>query len=443
MSKSKLKNESNILMMISGSIAAFKACQVISDLKKMGHRIKVVVTPTVFNFIGRSSLEALSGENVHSEIFEKDQSMAHIYLERWADLIVFCPATASSLNKMAAGIGDDLVTTLYLSHEFKKPFFIFPAMNQAMWNHPTTKSSILKLRSFGLQIIEPDSGALACGEEGAGRLLDPKEIVAIVTGSDAAPNVRASRHSEELPRASTGIKSKSNFLKRVLITGGGTEERIDDVRVLTNLSTGSTAALIAEAYAGEGAQVTYLASRSARLPHGAIDTKRFQSFESLQDLIKFELSQTHFDIIIHCAAVSDYRVLKIENAQGEIHQKKISSSSPELSIHLIKNPKLLNFIAENSPKKKTVLVAFKLTSGADNILIDEEVKKLFSQPGVDFVLQNDLENITDHTHHFALYRRSNSGVPVVRGNNKSELVHSLLQEVEKHLISIQNEEEWI
>lgn len=170
----------NILFFMSGSIAGFKACQVISDLKKQDYNIQVVASPSTFEFIGKASLEGLSGKPVIASLFEEGKMMDHIYLMRWADLFVLCPATAASLNSFASGAGESLLTTFFLAYDFKKPFLVFPAMNTSMLDHPVTQRSIVQLKEMGLKIFSTNQGTLACGEVGAGRMLEPAEITKLV-----------------------------------------------------------------------------------------------------------------------------------------------------------------------------------------------------------------------------------------------------------------------
>ena len=145
-------DKKNILILISGSIAAYKTCFLISQLVQLGHQLEVVVTPQALRFIGPSTIEGLTGKPVHHDIFATQHSMDHIHLIRWADLVLLCPATANTINKMASGIGDDLVTTLFLAHDFKKPFLVAPAMNSVMYQNPITQASIQKLKSLNLKI---------------------------------------------------------------------------------------------------------------------------------------------------------------------------------------------------------------------------------------------------------------------------------------------------
>ncbi len=166
-----------ILFQLTGSIAAYKACSLISRLKKQGHEVRIACSKDTFEFVGLSTLEGLSSEPVFYDIYQETRQMDHIHLIRWAQLILLCPATANTINQMAAGISSSPIGTLFLAHDFEKPYILVPAMNEKMWQHPATQRSLKKLKEWGLEIFEPSSGELACGEMGQGRLLEPEQIL--------------------------------------------------------------------------------------------------------------------------------------------------------------------------------------------------------------------------------------------------------------------------
>ncbi len=172
----------NILFMLSASIACFKACRVISALVKQGHSVQTALTPRALQFIGPATLQGLTGRPVYADMFAPRQSgTEHISLSKWADITVLCPASADVLNKMAAGVADDCVTTLFLAHNFAKPFLVVPAMNKQMFLHPATQASIEKLRSWGVQVLQPQTGRLACGEDGPGRMPEADDVLQRIT----------------------------------------------------------------------------------------------------------------------------------------------------------------------------------------------------------------------------------------------------------------------
>lgn len=176
----------NVLFLVTGSIAAYKACTVVSRLAQAGVGVQVAASPSALKFVGETTWEALSGRPVFSDVFAQGKALDHIDLARKADLAVVCPATAGTLNRLHAGLAEDVVGTLFLAWELKtKPWWVVPAMNAQMWEHPATQASIKGLRSWGVSVFNPDSGAHACGEDGPGRLPDPEVIAASIL--DALP----------------------------------------------------------------------------------------------------------------------------------------------------------------------------------------------------------------------------------------------------------------
>src|SRR6185312_10738773 len=195
---------SNIVFVLTGSIAGYKACEVISRLVQQGHRIRVVATESALRFVGEATLEGLTGKRVLTDLWTPGAALDHIELTRWADLVVVCPATANTLNRFAAGLADDLAGALFLAHDRTKPFLIAPAMNPEMWSHPATVASVTRLRDWDVEFLPVGEGRTACGEIGEGRLAEPTEIVAAIAARLDRPERRL----------------------RVLVTSGGTAEPI-------------------------------------------------------------------------------------------------------------------------------------------------------------------------------------------------------------------------
>ncbi|MDR0952724.1 MAG: flavoprotein [Elusimicrobiota bacterium] len=167
----------NILFILTGSIAAYKACYAISHLVKSGHSVKTAVSKNALNFIGQATLEGLSGKTVYKDLFEKEENIEHISLSKWADITVFCPTSANVINKMAAGIGDDCATTIFLSHNFDKPCVAVPAMNEKMYTHPATKKALKTLADWGVLVMPAAIGRQACGDIGPGKMPEPEDII--------------------------------------------------------------------------------------------------------------------------------------------------------------------------------------------------------------------------------------------------------------------------
>lgn len=174
-------SRANVLFLLSGSIAAYKACTVISRLTQAGVTVQTVATPAALCFIGAATLEGLSGRPVFTDLWEEGRALDHIELARAANLALLCPATANTLNRLAAGLADDPIGALFLAWELKqKPWWVAPAMNHRMWQHPATTASLAKLRDWGVRVLDPVDGPHACGEDGAGRLMEPEAIAAEV-----------------------------------------------------------------------------------------------------------------------------------------------------------------------------------------------------------------------------------------------------------------------
>lgn len=360
---------SNLLFILSGSIACYKACDAISRLVQRGHRVRAVATDAALRFVGTATLEGLTGERVGTELFAAGAALDHIDLARWADLTVVCPATANTLNRAAAGLGDDLAGALLLAHDWKKPLLFAPAMNPAMWSHPATVASVERLRNWGARFVAVGAGRTACGEVGAGRLAEPAEIVAAIEAALARPVRRL----------------------RVLVTGGGTAEPIDGVRVLTNTSTGATAALIAGHFTRCGHDVTLLRAHAACAAEAGAREEKFDTFAALDGALARLLGGENFDAVIHAAAVGDFAVeaVVIDGvAQPPGGAKLGSDAAPTLRLR--RNPKLLDTLRARSRNPGLRVVAFKLTRGATVAQTQEAVEALFTRSGVDLVVHNDL-----------------------------------------------------
>lgn len=170
-------SSSRILFQLSGSIACYKACHVISRLVQQGHEVQAVATGNALRFIGKATLEGLTGRPVFTDAYEEGRMMDHIHLAKWADLAVLCPASANTLNRLAAGLADDCVGSLFLAYDLKKPYVVFPAMNQEMYRHPATQAALAKLQTWGVRVQETEEGHQACGDVGPGRLLEPERII--------------------------------------------------------------------------------------------------------------------------------------------------------------------------------------------------------------------------------------------------------------------------
>lgn len=373
--------KSKILFKISGSIAAYKSAYLISELVQNGFEVQTVATSSSLQFIGKATLEGLTGKSVLVDHFEDDKMMNHINLIKWADLIILCPASANTINKMANGIADNLVTSLFLAYTWDKPYLIAPAMNTAMYKHPATQYSLNKLKDWGIDMLPTDSGYLACGDTGEGKLFDPDLIYNHIL------NLLQTKDEE--------IKNK----KSILITAGATREYIDGVRFITNLSTGSTAATIAEHLLSKGYSITYLHGKNTLLPKNKSNNIRYSDFKNLKKSLEDLLEDNHYNAVVHLAAISDYTVKEVVYSDKLItlsEQTKIDSGLGEITIKLQPTPKIVDSIKSVSKNKDVVLFAFKFSGSLSFDESKKEVDKLFKHSDADYVVLNHLQDRTEN-----------------------------------------------
>jgi phosphopantothenoylcysteine decarboxylase/phosphopantothenate--cysteine ligase len=356
---------SRIAFVLTGSIAGYKACEAISRLVQAGHSVRAVATPSALRFVGAATLEGLTGQKVLSDLFEPGAALEHIQLTRWADAVVVCPATANTLNRLAAGLADDLAGALFLAHDRSKPFIVAPAMNPAMWQHPATQDAVERLGRWGVRFISVGEGRTACGEVGEGRLAEPADIVAAIESALARPARRL----------------------RVLVTSGGTAEPVDGVRVLTNASTGRTGALIASRLARGGHEVVHLRSAGSEAAAGC-ECETFTSFADLSRALTRILPASRFDAVVHAAAVSDFSVAEVLVDGAAAPGKLDSGMAPVLRLR--PNPKLVDSLRALGANPSATIVAFKLTRGEGPEGAARAVADLFAHSHADIVVHNDL-----------------------------------------------------
>ena len=351
-----------IVLGITGSIAAYKACLIIRELIKAGAEVQVVITPAGKEFITPVTLSALTQKPVVSEFFaQRDGSWhSHVALGLWADAMLIAPCTASTLGKMANGIADNMLVTTYLS--MKAPVFIAPAMDLDMYRHPTTQQNIQRLQAFGYHIIEPQSGFLASGLEGKGRMEEPEKIVACLDDffrQCAAPSALAG--------------------KKVLITAGPTYEKIDPVRFIGNYSSGKMGFALAEECARRGAEVTLVAGPVAlKTVHPHIHRIDVESCEEMYRAATDCFARQ--DIAILCAAVADFR-------PAQVAQKKIKREKDDLLIRLQPTHDIAAALGAMK-RDDQLLVGFALETN------DEEAnaRKKLEKKNLDFIVLNSLQN---------------------------------------------------
>lgn len=350
-----LKNK-NILLGVTGGIAAYKSTLLIRELVRLGAQVKVVMTSSAQEFISPLTLQALSGEIVRSETFdsEAERAMSHIELARWADYLVISPCSANFMAKMAHGIADCLLSTLYLVAE-NIPVILCPAMNRSMWQHPATQANRQTLLNRDVMLVGPDIGEQACGEFGPGRLVETHEIINAIQ-----------------------LHTAKNLLQnhKILITAGPTHEEIDPVRYLTNHSSGKMGYALATAAQFAGAKVTLISGPSNLPKPFGVD---FISVKSAKDMLSQVQKHVSSDtIFISCAAVADYHIA------NPASQKIKKGPSETLELKLVKNPDILKDIATSKIAKYTVGFA------AETNNLNENAQQKLNNKQVDMIIANQV-----------------------------------------------------
>ncbi len=346
-------DKKNIVIGVTGSIAAYKTPELVRLLKAEGANVKVVMTQDAKQFITELTLQAVCGSPVHSQLLDPttEASMSHITLAKWADLIVIVPATANVIAKLNAGIADDLLSTLYLASA--APTAIVPAMNQQMWRHIATQQNVGELKERGVLFWGPDEGSQACGDEGPGRMIEPSQILEEINSYFA-------------PKLFQG--------KKIVITAGPTRERLDPVRYISNFSSGKMGYALAQAAKNLGAEVVLVSGPTQLSAPVGVATILVESADEMYQAVCDHLSNC--EVFIGCAAVADFR-------SKEIAPQKIKKGLvPEIKLE--KNIDIIQEIG--SRPDKPFLVGFAAES--ENLVENAKAKLL--QKNLDMVVANDI-----------------------------------------------------
>jgi phosphopantothenoylcysteine decarboxylase/phosphopantothenate--cysteine ligase len=370
-----------ILLIIGGGIAAYKSCELVRLLRKQGADVTCVLTEGGSHFVTAMTLAALSENPVHTTLWDlkNEVEMGHIQLSRQADLVVVCPATADLMARMAGGIANDLATTLLLATD--KPVLAVPAMNVRMWQHPATQRNVATLRGDGVSVMEPDEGAMACGEFGPGRLPEPPAIrdeIQRVLDCASTSSARAGIGGTSSPDPAHPEPVEGCLAgKHVLITAGPTHEPIDPVRYIANRSSGKQGFAIAAAAAKAGAKVT-LVSGPVNLPAPAGVTRI--DVETARQMAAAVDAALPADVAIMVAAVADWR------SAGEAAQKiKKDGSGQVPPLQLVENPDILASLCK-SDRRPPLVVGF---AAETNDVLDHAKAKL-ARKGADWIVANDV-----------------------------------------------------
>ena len=346
----------NVLLIVSGGIAAYKAIDLSSSLVKKGYNVKVILTKNAENFVTHLPFQTLTKNKVYTSTFDEldEKEIQHIDLTKWADKIIVAPATANIISKFSSGIADDLATSLMLAVRDFKKIYIVPAMNTAMYNNPIIKENIRKLESFGFNFVEPDSGLLACGDIGEGKFPSVEKIEKTVFSSEYVD-----------------LKGK-----KVLVTAGPTKEFIDPFRCLTNPSTGKMGIAIANEFTRCGASVILVTSVESNNINENINVIKIISTSDMFEAVRNNYKDC--DYIVKAAAVSDYTPV-------EVFDKKVKKQDGSLSIEFKRTQDILKYVGENKSKNQKV-IGF---AAETNNLIDYAKEKIIKK-NLDYIVANDI-----------------------------------------------------
>ncbi|WP_414829199.1 bifunctional phosphopantothenoylcysteine decarboxylase/phosphopantothenate--cysteine ligase CoaBC [Alteromonas sp. H39] len=381
----------NILLGVTGGIAAYKAPDLVRKLTAEGANVRVVLTGSASEFVSPMSLQAVSGNPVHQHLLDADAeaAMGHIELAKWADILLIAPATANIMAKLAHGLADDLLTTLFLATT--ATVYLAPAMNQQMWKAPATQRNLSVLEAFGVTMLGPDSGEQACGDVGAGRMMEPLDIA----------------------RALVPQRSGELAGMNVVITAGPTREPLDPVRYISNHSSGKMGYAIAQAARQAGANVTIISGPVAlSTPAGC---QRIDVTTAEEMLNRAKAEAINCDIFIATAAVADYRAT-------EVADNKLKKSSDELTLTFVKNPDILATIAalEDGP--------FTVGFAAESQNVEAYAKEKLLKKKLDMIAANDItrEGLGFNSDNNALHVYWHNGDAELPTGKKSDLARSLL-----------------
>ncbi|MFY8300484.1 bifunctional phosphopantothenoylcysteine decarboxylase/phosphopantothenate--cysteine ligase CoaBC [Pseudoalteromonas sp. SS15] len=395
-----MKQAKNIVLGISGGIAAYKCAELVRRLKERNCNVKVVMTDSAKHFITPLTMQAVSGEPVSDSLLDPsaEAAMGHIEFAKWADLILVAPASSNIIAKMAAGIADDLLTTLLLATPAK--IAIAPAMNQQMYAHAATQANLKTLADRGVDIWGPGKGEQACGDVGAGRMLEPMELVELCTRDDIDPLLVG---------------------KTIAITAGPTREALDPVRYISNHSSGKMGYAIAEAALKLGAKVTLISGPVTLTPPAEAKVIKVSSALEMRDAA-LEHAQNS-DIFIGCAAVADYRA-------ANVAEQKIKKQGDEITLTMVKNPDIIAEVAALQ-NNRPYTVGF----AAETQDVEKYAKGKLEKKNLNMICANDVsqEGLGFNSDHNALTLFWHDDQRNLGVNSKAELATSLLEALAEKL----------
>jgi len=346
-----------ILLVICGGISAYKSLEIIRNLKKNNAQVKTILTKSAKEFITPLSVTSLSQGKVYDDIFnvENESEMDHISLSRWADLILVAPITANTISKLSSGSSDDLASTVILASD--KEVYLAPAMNVRMWEHPSTKENINKLKNYGYKIIGPDIGDMACGEYGKGKMSEPSEII------------------KKIELYFKNRESNKKF--KALVTAGPTREYIDPVRFISNKSSGKQGYEIAKSFRDNGFETTLISGQTNLDPISGLN---FIKVDTAQEMFDHTIKNLPVDVAVFTAAVADYKITNYKNT-------KIKKKD-NLNLVLEKNIDILNNISKHNSLRPKLTIGF---AAETNSLVENSLNKL-EEKNCDWIIANDVSD---------------------------------------------------
>jgi phosphopantothenoylcysteine decarboxylase / phosphopantothenate---cysteine ligase len=349
--------QKKILLIICGGISAYKSLELIRLFKKQNAKVKTILTTSAKEFVTPLSVASLSQEKVYDDLFnvENEAEMDHISLSRWADVVVVAPATANTISKLSTGSSDDLASTAILASD--KDIFLTPAMNVRMWEHPSTKQNLNKLKSYGYRIIGPEIGDMACGEFGEGKMTAPEDIFRTIE-----------TYFSELNK---------NLKLKALVTAGPTQEYIDPVRFITNKSSGKQGYALAKSLAKRGFQTTLISGPTNLQVDNNINLIKVKT---ANEMLKATQENLPVDVAIFSAAVADFKVKEKEIVKIKKHD--------HLNLELEKNTDILNRISKHNSLRPKLVIGF----AAETNNIQKNAKKKLVEKNCDWIIANDVSN---------------------------------------------------
>ena len=394
-------NNKKILLIICGGIAAYKSLEIIRILKKKGVFIKTILTKSASEFVTPLSITALSQSKVYQDLFslENEAEMDHINLSRWADLILIAPATANTISKLANGNSDDLASTVVLASN--KKVFIAPAMNVRMWEHKSTQENIAKLITYNYRLIGPETGDMACGEYGEGKMSEPNIIV------------------NDLEDYFKHFKKKNKL--KAIVTAGPTNEYIDPVRFISNKSSGKQGYEIAKSLFKKGFDTTLISGPTNLKMHEDINLIKV---ETAEEMFQATLSSLPADVAIFSAAVGDF---KVKNS-SQIKIKK----QDQIHLELEKNVDILNYVSNHNSLRPKLVIGF----AAETNNLENYAKEKLNEKNCDWIIANDISNKnigfdSDFNEVSIFYK--NDKTDILKFKPKSEISDEVVEKIINHL----------